>query len=94
MYPLDQSSSQAFPYGFHSSQQLPPTLLNGIPNGTENPFSGNPLNATGTHRHPTLQMPLIGGLMDPMTQVNYKIKFNALYHHKKGGPLSYMYDIF
>lgn len=69
MYPLDQSSSQAFPYGFQSSQQLPPTLLNVIPNGTAKPFSVNPLNATGIHRNPTLQMPSIGRLTDPMTQL-------------------------
>lgn len=69
IYPLDQSSSQAFPYGFQSSQQLPLTLLNVIPNGTAKPFSVNPLNATGIHQNPTFQMPSIGGLTDPMTQL-------------------------
>lgn len=69
MYPLDQNSPQAFPFGYQSSQEMLQTLVNGIPNGTENPFSLNPPNATGIHRNQTLQLASIGGISDPMTQL-------------------------
>ena len=66
LYPLD-SSALAFPYGYHS-QQGPPSLQNGIPNGSETPFSVNPLTAA-LRRTPSMQLPPIDGFSEAPSQV-------------------------
>ncbi|CBI17295.3 unnamed protein product, partial [Vitis vinifera] len=65
MYPLD-SSALAFPYGYQPQQG--PSLQNGIPNGTETPFSVNPLNSA--IRRTSSMLPSIDGFGEAASQVS------------------------
>ncbi|XP_059632074.1 transcription factor bHLH62-like [Cornus florida] len=66
IYPLEASST-AFPYGYQSQQGQ--QLHSGISNGTEIPFSMNPLNAA-LRRNPSMQLPQMDGFGDIASQVS------------------------
>ncbi|CAK9139729.1 unnamed protein product [Ilex paraguariensis] len=61
------SSSQALPYALQSHQGS--NLHCAIPNGSENPFSLNPLNST-MHRNPGMQLPPINCFGEPTSQAS------------------------
>ncbi|KAH9605680.1 hypothetical protein KSS87_021531 [Heliosperma pusillum] len=69
MYQLDQNSAQALPFAYQTAQQMTHPLLNGIPNGFENPFSVSPIDLTGARRNPTGPLPSIDGFVDSLSQL-------------------------
>lgn len=69
IYPLD-SSALAFPFGYQPQQA--PSIPNGIPNGTETPFSVTPLSAA-TRRTPSMPLPAIDGFGEAASQVMTQI---------------------
>ncbi|KAJ4843239.1 hypothetical protein Tsubulata_039390 [Turnera subulata] len=67
LYPMD-SSSPAFPYGYHQSQQFLPLQQNGMPSNAESQLSVNPVNAL-LRRNPNMQMPSVDAFCDGSRQV-------------------------